>query len=505
MRIKLLYLPRVEIDYNTGKPLDGTGWYKTYIPPLGIAILTSCLKFHNFKIEQDDLLIKAYKRNISLIPFLNEEKIKQFVRTGEEETLEEIGEKLIKMTKLRGVDIVGFSLYESENPSTGSIPLVLGKIIKEKYDSLILIGGRISEKLKENLLKSGYIDYSIAHRPFSGPAELHLLKFCEAMEKGRLKEEEVPGLEYLRNGKLISNPSHFEKKEINKIWAPNFDGLPLHLYKFSFSEKGKKMNFLVFPYYFIKGCPFKCAFCTNSLSPYYVKKSVEEIIEDLQNIKKKYGGKYFCFFNSEVNPTYKFAKELMKGLEKLNIKWEDSVSPNNLDYSLLRKMKDAGAVRLIIGIESCSRKILKYVEKNIDLYRTQKIIRYAKRIGLRIEVNLISGFPFERVADVISTVNFLKRNKSYIDVAYVNKFFLDGKMRAFPRNYRIKIRNTRKIKGVKEEWRSGFDEIGGLKWEKRKVLTEKLFNFLITSIHQMGISTSSDLHLPFFLDYLQNS
>lgn len=511
MKIKLLYLPKFEMEYNTGRPLDGTGWYKYNIPPLGIAVLTSFLKSHGIDAEQDDLLIKTCKSGIDISPFADKKNINKFVKTGSEETLEELGEKILSLTNVKGYDIIGLSLYESDNPTTGIIALVLAKILKEKYEPTIIIGGRIGDPLKEVLLKSGYIDYGICHRPFEGPAELNLLKFCEAWEKGNFEVKEIPGLEYIKNDRFVVNPTHYDKKEITFLPMPCFDGLPLKLYEYEVSEKidgtEYKKKFFVLPYFFVKGCPNKCAFCTNSLSPFWVAKPPEKVKEELEFIKKKWKAKYFCFFNPEVNPNYKYAENLANVIKDLDIKWGDSATFANMDARLAKKLRDSGAVRLIFGIESCSGKILKYVGKNLNLSSVEKLLKVLSDIGIQTEVNLICGFPYENIHDINKTINFLKKNKKYIKVAYVNKFFLDGRMRVYPELYGIKIRReesfSRKVrKDVREDWRSGFDEINGLKWEKRRELTENFFNLLNKALAEMNISTASDLYLPFLRDYL---
>jgi radical SAM superfamily enzyme YgiQ (UPF0313 family) len=126
----------------------------------------------------------------------------------------------------------------------------------------------------------------------------------------------------------------------------------------------------------------------------------------------------------------------MKELQRVDIKWEDSATFQYMNKALIKKMREAGAVRLIFGLESCSKRILRYIGKNISLSQVEKNLKSLWEAGIQVEVNLICGFPYERISDIKKTIEFLRRNKKYIKVAYVKKFFLDGKMRAYPEKYK---------------------------------------------------------------------
>ena len=507
MKVKLLYLPRYDMDYNTGEYLP----YSTYafIPPIGMPIVRSFLKKNGFKIQQDDLLVKVYRKNLGLlIPFTKREKREFFIKKGYEDSLEEAAEKMLKMTKVKGYDIIGFSLYEPDNPTTGLIALVIAKILKERYDPTIVIGGRFWGYAKELLLKSNFVDYGILHSPFNAPAELNFSKFCEAYESGKKLEKVVPGLEYIKNERIITTPTNYKKEEIPDFVRPDYDGLPLELYDYPLrvevngSVYEEKVR--VIPYFFIKGCPFKCAFCCNSILPGPIIKQPEEIVEDLAYLKKRYKSKYFFFLNTEINSNYKHIEKLAKLLKDLDIKFSDSAHFMVMDKKLLKLLKDAGAARFMFGLESGSKKILKIIEKRITLSQAEKILREAWKVGIWSELSLICGFPYERMSDIRKTIQFLKRNKKYIKSAYVNKFFLDGKMRLYPERYGIKIlENEFKPKEVlKEEWRGGFDEIGGFKWPQRKKLTDKSFDTILENMKRLGIMRGSEVQQVLFLSTL---
>jgi len=502
MKIKLIFLPKFDLDYRKGE----YNLNALYVPPIGISVLTSFLRSHQIKTDQDDLFIKT-RNKIDLKPFSDEKRIKKLtLKEYQDEELEKSGEKILRLTKVRDYDIIGFSIYDPDEVSSVGIALILAKIIKETYDPMIIIGGHIPTNIKETLLKSRFIDFSI-NNSLESPAELNLLAFYEWCEKGLKKKNKknVPGLEYLKNGKLITNISNYRKEEMMKIIKPCFDGLPLNLYKYNLAYDSDgieyKNKILALPYFFIKGCPYKCAFCVRSLDSFWVAKKVENVIEDLEYLSRKYKTKYFFFLNSSVNPTYKYGGGLAKQLIKsdLRIVFSDCANFENLDKKLLENLKEAGAVRLIFGLESASQKILRYIGKNLSLKKAEVKLKHAESIGIWTEIDAICGFPFERINDVNFFIDFIKKNKRYIKGIYLHKFFLDGKIRKYPIKYGIKIRENEISKISTEMREEPFDEINGLKFEDRIKLTHETYDKILLEMSKLNIKEGTEAQELFLL------
>jgi radical SAM superfamily enzyme YgiQ (UPF0313 family) len=428
MRIKLIYLPKLDLDYRTGK----FNFKTLYIPPIGISVLTAYLKNHHIKVSQDDLFLKTHNRIDLIGSFGDENRIKKLLANKyNDPLLEEKGENILRLTKVEGYDIIGFSIYDPENVSSVGIALILAKIIKEKYDPIIIIGGHIPLEVEKTLLESNLIDCSIQHE-FLSPAELNLLAFCEGYERG-IKKENIPGIKYLKNKRLVINKSRYSKEKLKEIIRPCFDGLPLHLYKhvliYERNSEYYKQKIFVLPYFFIKGCSFKCAFCVRSLDPFWITKKPEEVVEDLVYLSRKYKTKYFFFLNSAINPTYRYTEEIAKELIKndVNIMFCDCANFINLDKKLLLKLKEAGCVRLIFGLESVSERLLRYIGKHLDLEQARTILKCAHEIGIWSEIDSICGFPYERPEDTNLFIKFIRENRKWIKSIILHKFFFRWK------------------------------------------------------------------------------
>jgi radical SAM superfamily enzyme YgiQ (UPF0313 family) len=481
-----------------------------YFPPLGISTLTSFLGAGGISVEQDDLDVKTFHNNlknnekrIDLKIFLDEEKMKKFIKTGHDSVLESEAEKIIKLTKCKGFDVIGLSLIVTDNPSTSAVAIVIAKILKEKYDSTIIVGGPIGSSVKEKLVESGFIDYAIHGTSTTSVAEINLLNFCKMFEKG-IEKQKIPGISFMEGKKIINNWIDYKKEEKFMINTPCFDGLPMELYrmKLNLTVDGKKFEkkILLLPYYFIKGCPNNCNFCMLSKEePFWIARKPEEVVETLKIFSKKYKTNYFYFHNPTINPTYEYANELADQLIKndVNVFWTDCANFATLDRKLIKKLKDAGAVRLVFGLELASPKIIKFVGKKLSLSHVENILRINHKLGIWSEVDMICGFPYETKNDIQNTINFLRKNKKYINGAYLNKLWLDGKLLKYPERYGIRIREDEK--DLYENWSTKpFDEIHGLSWEEKIKQTESFFIKLKETIKENNFVTLG-AHELFFL------
>ena len=377
-----------------------------------------------------------------------------------------MGEKILKLTKHKGFDIFGFSLSETYTPSTAAVALTLAKLLKEKYDVPIVIGGNVHFEVAETMLKTRLVDYLVC-----GEGIDIFLNLCKNLEEG-MPLEKTQGIFFLdKEGKVRSTDfPKFLKKRVPI--RPCFDGLPLDLYApvVMFDVDGVKYirKILILPYIFVNGCPNSCAYCPDAIGGCAIKKP-EEVVEDLKFFSKRYKTKYFFFINTEINPTYEYANRLADEIIKsdLEIYWSDCITFLDISKKLLKKLKEAGASILVWGLESGSRRILKFVQKPLPSFKyIEKILKKSYELGIRNELDIICGFPYEREKDINLTIKFLLKVKKYVLQYHVSKFRPAGKMGLFPERYGIKLLEL-KPSTHRPGHTIPFEEIKGLKWQEK--------------------------------------
>jgi hypothetical protein len=185
----------------------------------------------------------------------------------------------------------------------------------------------------------------------------------------------------------------------------------------------------------------------------------------------------------------------------LDIQWSDCVRANNLDQELLIKMRKAGAVRLVIGLESASPRLLEYINKRVTREQVAQVFRWAHEAGIMTSVEIIAGFPTETDDDIRATLDFLEQNRDYIDEAYLNPFYLERNslMFRYPQRYGIENIRTERTFETSRGTILGhsnasymFDEIGGARWSAKSAQILKSIQTMHQAIITLGIWPADD-------------
>lgn len=146
--------------------------------------------------------------------------------------------------------------------------------------------------------------------------------------------------------------------------------------------------------YTSRGCPMNCIFCVARYlyyeRPHWRRRRIESIIHEIQYLKDKYPLMEGLFFDEEVhNVSKKFIFELTEAIranDLSHLKYDAMCQYVSLDEKVLDAMKSAGYYKVRIGIETASPVIARENRfgKKFDLERLNRVLRHAKKIGLKI-------------------------------------------------------------------------------------------------------------------------
>ena len=519
MKIKLLYAPRL---YETGR--FGYQGSHALFPPLGIALVTSFLRKNKIESSQDDLDIKVWHDNtyskdtskkVDMALFDDRKRVLDFTKNGKDSLLQKEAEKILEKTEYHGYDIIGFSIIDDHNFSVLGCTIVLAKLIKERTNAIIIIGGlRHSRKIHEiSLVNLDYIDFVVLEDHVT---LLELLYFLERGNLDNIKDKNIVFKKqnikkYMKYKKRKNFSINIDKKHLKKDrWGcnlaedilpkPDFEALPLDLYKYNLKKCSHK-SILLLPYSFVIGCNNGCIFCPNSEKPHIFCKPPKVVSREVKELSLKYKTKYFIFLNTNVNPSYKYTEELSYWFMRnnVNVLWISCANFRYLDKKLLKKLRKIGAIKLIYGLESASQKMLDYIEKGVTLKKARKLLKYGHRIGIWNEIELIAGMPHETKQDINNTIKFIQKNKKYINYFHLAKFILmNSKLKRYSKKYGIcNIKdNIGNIYNLTHFTRS-FDEVNGLKWREKVKQIEysyKTIEKVINQHHWGSLNGYGQLH-----------
>jgi radical SAM superfamily enzyme YgiQ (UPF0313 family) len=202
---------------------------------------------------------------------------------------------------------------------------------------------------------------------------------------------------------LIPIPDWDIFKPLNFSYAPLLPGKP-----FVFSRMSL-------------GCPYQCSYCPHKNTKTYLKRSVENVINELVYLKDKYKVKrihfrdsYFCLNDDEITIFNHLYHE-----KKLKIKWGIETRADYLNEKNIKALYKAGLRAIKLGIESASDKHLKKYNRTVtDINHVKNIIKLCRKLGIRTNACYIIGFPDETLNQIKATIKLSKK----INTSFANFF-----------------------------------------------------------------------------------
>jgi len=287
----------------------------------------------------------------------------------------------------------------------------VAKLLKDETGAVSVLVGPPASQFPEKILNSGVDIVARFEYDFT------IGDIVEAIEEGKSLEN-VKGISYKENGKIIHNPDR------EFATSDELDKIPFvsQVYKKHLNIKNYFLSHTLYPMVQIftgRGCPNQCTFCSwpkTLMGRKYRVRSVENVVDEFEYITKELPEVKEIFIEDD---TFTISKKRIKEVcaeikrRKLDITWSCNARAN-LDYETMRVMKEAGCRLLDVGYESGSDEILKNVKKGITTKESRRFTGDAKRAGLMILADFIFGLPGETKETAEQTIRFVKKIKPNI-------------------------------------------------------------------------------------------
>lgn len=262
---------------------------------------------------------------------------------------------------------------------------------------------------------------------FAGEAPIDFLTIGEAEETiisilaGN--HENVPGILPLARGH-----SFVEKRIVSDIDAIPIPSHADFLVEEYLNIQKRLTGWRTMPIVASRGCPFLCHFCSPSTNRLRVR-SVDNVIQEMKFLKINYGADSIYFWDELQFVRKPWFEELCRQMisERLNLKWvfvTRATLVREKDIPLLKFAREAGCVRVAVGIESGSEKILKAMNKNTSVQEMADALRRVRKAGIKATGSMLLGTPGENKDTVQSSIDFA--NKNLLETSFYNLIPLPG-------------------------------------------------------------------------------
>lgn len=310
------------------------------------------------------LLSKAHKVKVwdDAIKMLSTSDIKELIRDYEKPYV--FGISCVTASIMRGHDVA--------------------KAIKETLpDAFVIVGGVHPTVLPEDSLNTNYVDFVI-----KGEGEVPLDMLYSAL-KNKENYENIPGLSFKKDGRIIHNPA---------LPGPNADTLPA--FPYDLFEKDKDRYDLGFVNG-SRGCPYDCIFCSQrSISGRrFTNRSPEKVVDDIDLVVNKYGRNMITFMDENMlmhKARIKKMCELIveRGLNK-KAAFQCQVRGDAVNEEVLKDLKSANFITLYVGLETASERLMALLDKQETVRQNIRALELCKKYGFKVSGAFILGLPTE--------------------------------------------------------------------------------------------------------------
>ena len=290
----------------------------------------------------------------------------------------------------------------------------MAKVIKNyNKDFKIVVGGPHVSAAPELVMSDNNIDFGVI-----GEGEHTFLELINALNNGKdLKD--ISGITYRENGEVKINTDRQFIENLDEIPFPAWHLFKMDKYlnqKYSQGGEVKRRPFMTI--LTSRGCPLNCFFCSSrdTWGRHIRTRSAENVIKEIKLLYEKYGIKELIIvddnFNFDVDRLNIILDFLLKEKMDLVIDVPSGVFIPKLNKDVLRKMKEAGFLRLFFPIESGNEHVLhKIIRKQVNLDMAKELVKYCKEINLEVVGYFILGLPGETKEQMRDTFKIVRELK----------------------------------------------------------------------------------------------
>ncbi len=374
MRTTLVYPGITGKGFNSlGQGMD-SGWISH-----GLAMLAACAKAEGFALDLLDL--RALR--------------------GWDHYREEL--------VARQPDIIGVSMMSVDYDPAVECLRTARQVLPS---ALTVVGGPHPTLMLDELKDAPYIDHI-----FLGEAERTFPEFLARHQRGEESERVIPPVRPDLDALPFADRGLFLEEW--RKWGYDLD-----------SPEAPFVAELPPPFVTIitaRGCLYNCSYCQPAERVIFGRKvrqrSVPNVIAELQELQEKYHFNSFLFHDDCLTEDREWVIEFCQSYRATGFtqpffcQSRADIIVKNED--MVKMMVQAGLRGYLIGFESGSDRVLRFIRKGTKRWQNLEAARICKKYGIAIWANYMLGLPTETKEEIMDTIHMLKQ----IDPDYYSPAF----------------------------------------------------------------------------------
>lgn len=191
----------------------------------------------------------------------------------------------------------------------------------------------------------------------------------------------------------------------------DFNGLPMparHLLDTWEDYKSEELGLMVTT----MGCPWRCTFCSTHTvwNKKRASRTAQRVVDEFLFVHKEYGIRNFNVlddvFTLERDKVMEICDKLIAA--DLPITWTCATHVNIVDDELVARMKESGCIRVAVGVETGSPRMMKLIKKGLSEQRLAEAKRVFEQNGMNWTGFFMIGLLNEHKEDMFETLNVMR-------------------------------------------------------------------------------------------------
>jgi len=263
---------------------------------------------------------------------------------------------------------------------------------KVNPEVITVVGGQHFTALAHESLEK-YPEIDVVVR---GEGERTFTELIESIKKGK-PFTEVKGISFCHNGKIIHNPPRPLIKNLDELPFPGYQFVEENIKEYHFAMMaGRKAGYALIEG--SRGCFHRCVFCSQwrHWGGTWRAKTPRRIADEMEYCYTKYGIRFLWLTDDNLGlgkRTSELCDEIMKRGIADDIMWFAQARCDDIvHYSkILPKMRKAGCLWILTGIESHSQETLENFNKGIKPSDAEKAIKLLQENDIFAQATFIIG------------------------------------------------------------------------------------------------------------------
>lgn len=370
-------------------------------PPLGLAYIAAICETEGFAVEVFDAIAEApdtyyaFENNSDMV--VHGAEFNQF----------------FDRYAGRRFDMIGLTVMFSNNWLVNR--KFINEIKRRFPHSLIIAGGEHVTALPEFCLD----DCDGLDLIVTGEGENTMREICENI-KNNIPLDGMDGIYYKdrMRQEIIFNNRRKREYEIGIFPMPAWHVFPLQKYFDTNASYGVTTERSL-PIFATRGCPYSCTFCSSPQmwGTKYLLRDHMDVIAEIRFLQKNYKVVNFDFYDLTAiikkEWMLNFCNEILASGLQITFQMPAGTRAEAIDEEVASLLYKSGCKYITYAPESGSVRMLKIIKKKVNLDKMLKSISYSQKAGMSVKLNMIMGFPDERISDILATWKFLIKCSYY--------------------------------------------------------------------------------------------